>query len=123
MQSEKVSLLQSLQPRVCPGGVCKANGGAGHLWLTPVIPATWKAEIRRISVGSHPRQIVLKTLSQKKTHHKTGLVERSSCRAPAWQVCSPEFKLQCYQKKKKLMVGADFYFTLHTLIFILNLLF
>jgi hypothetical protein len=34
-------------------------------WLTPVIPATQEAEIRRIVVRSQPGQIVLKTLSQK----------------------------------------------------------
>jgi hypothetical protein len=28
---------------------------AGHLWLTPVIPATQEAEIRRIVVRSQPR--------------------------------------------------------------------
>jgi hypothetical protein len=42
--------------------------------LTPVIPATQEAEIRRITVQSQPRQIVLETLSQK-TLHKNGLVE------------------------------------------------
>jgi hypothetical protein len=35
----------------------------GHWWLTPVIPATQEAEIRRIEVQSQPRQIVLETLS------------------------------------------------------------
>jgi hypothetical protein len=30
-------------------------------WLTPVIPATWEAEIRRITVQGQPKQIVLKT--------------------------------------------------------------
>jgi hypothetical protein len=39
-------------------------------WLKPVILVTQKAEIRRIVV-----QIVHETLSQKKTHHKKGLVE------------------------------------------------
>jgi hypothetical protein len=38
--------------------------------LAPVILAHWEAEIRRIMVQSQPRQIDLKTLSQKKTHHK-----------------------------------------------------
>jgi hypothetical protein len=38
---------------------------AGHRWPTPVILATQEAEIRRITVHSQPRQIVLKTLSQK----------------------------------------------------------
>jgi hypothetical protein len=44
---------------------------------TPVILATQKAEIRRITVRSQPRQIVHETLSQKKkkTHHKKGLME------------------------------------------------
>jgi hypothetical protein len=32
-------------------------------WLTPVIPATQEAEIRRIAVLNQPRQIVHKTLS------------------------------------------------------------
>jgi hypothetical protein len=34
-------------------------------WLTPVIPATQKAEIRRITVQSRPGQIVHETLSRK----------------------------------------------------------
>jgi hypothetical protein len=37
----------------------------GHQWLTPVILASQEAEIRRIAVGSQPRQTVLKTLPQK----------------------------------------------------------
>jgi hypothetical protein len=36
--------------------------GAG---LTPVILATWEAEIRRITVRGQPRQIVCKTTSPK----------------------------------------------------------
>jgi hypothetical protein len=43
-------------------------------WLTPVIPATQEAEIRRINVCSQLGQIVHKILSQK-THHRKGLVE------------------------------------------------
>jgi hypothetical protein len=46
-----------------------------HPWLMPVIPATQKAEIRRITVRSQPRQIVLETLSWKTLSQKTGLVE------------------------------------------------
>jgi hypothetical protein len=38
---------------------------AGHQWLTPAILATWKAEIRKISVRSQTGQIVCDTLSQK----------------------------------------------------------
>jgi hypothetical protein len=40
-----------------------------------VIVATQEAEIRRIEVQRHPGQIVCETLSQKKKHHKNGLVE------------------------------------------------
>jgi hypothetical protein len=43
-------------------------------WLTPVIPATQEAEIRRITARSQPGEIVPETLSRK-THHKKGLVE------------------------------------------------
>jgi hypothetical protein len=39
-------------------------------WLTPVIPATQEAEIRRIEVQSQPRQIVLETLSRKNSSQK-----------------------------------------------------
>jgi hypothetical protein len=52
--------------------------GAGRRWLTPVILATQKAEIRRIAVQSQPGHIVLKILSQKSLHthtKKIGLVE------------------------------------------------
>jgi hypothetical protein len=42
----------------------------------PVILATQEADIRRISVQSQPRQIVHKTLSQKKkSNGKKGLAE------------------------------------------------
>jgi hypothetical protein len=33
----------------------KINRLAGHQWLTPVILATQKAEIRRIEVQGHPK--------------------------------------------------------------------
>jgi hypothetical protein len=38
----------------------------GHHWLTPIILATWEAEIRRISVPGHFEQKGCETLSQKK---------------------------------------------------------
>jgi hypothetical protein len=42
--------------------------------LTPIIPATQEAEIRRTEVQSQPGQIVRETQSEN-THHKKGLVE------------------------------------------------
>jgi hypothetical protein len=60
---------------------------AGGWWLTSVIPAIQRAEIRRIVVQSQPRQIVLKTKSQKNPYQKrAGGVSGSSGRAPALQV-------------------------------------
>jgi hypothetical protein len=54
---------------------CSHNRGmAGHWWLTPIILAIQKAEIRRIAVQSQPRQIVPETLSQKNPSQK-GLVK------------------------------------------------
>jgi hypothetical protein len=47
-------------------------------WLMPVIQATQKAEIRKIMVGSHPRQTVHET-NLEKTITKKG----SNGRAPA----------------------------------------
>jgi hypothetical protein len=48
---------------------------ARHQWLTPVILATQKAEIRMITVRSQPGEIVCETLSQKNPSQKKGLVE------------------------------------------------
>jgi hypothetical protein len=42
---------------------------AGRWWLTPVILAPQKAEIRRIEVLTQPRQTIHESLSPKK-HHK-----------------------------------------------------
>jgi hypothetical protein len=44
-------------------------------WLTPMIPATQEAEIRRTVLQSQPGQIILETLSQKNLNTKKGLVE------------------------------------------------
>jgi hypothetical protein len=45
-----------------------------HQWLMPVILSTEEEEIRKMA-GSSPKQTVFETLSQKKSHHKKGLVE------------------------------------------------
>jgi hypothetical protein len=52
-------------------------------WLTSVIPATQEAKIRRITVRSQPEQTVHKTLSQKKSFTKKGLVEWLKVWAPS----------------------------------------
>jgi hypothetical protein len=43
---------------------------ARHRWLTPVILATQKAEIRMIVIQSQPGEIVGETLSQKNPSQK-----------------------------------------------------
>jgi hypothetical protein len=43
---------------------------AGHWWLTPVILATWEADIRRIMVQGHPKQIIHKNPISKITRAK-----------------------------------------------------
>jgi hypothetical protein len=62
--------------------------------FTPVILASQKAEIRRITIQSQPKQIALKTLSHKKnpTQKKAGEMA---------QGVGPEFKHQHNKKKKK----------------------
>jgi hypothetical protein len=45
---------------------------AGHWWLIPIILATQEAEIRRITVGSQPGEIIHKTLSRKNPSQKNG---------------------------------------------------
>jgi hypothetical protein len=50
---------------------CKKSGSStGRRWLTPVIPATQEAEIRRIAIQSPPRQTVRETLSRKNPPQK-----------------------------------------------------
>jgi hypothetical protein len=65
----------------------------------PIILATQEAEIRRITVQSQPRQIVLKSLSQK-TLHKS----RAGGMA---QGEGPEFKHQHHKKKKNSVAGCQ----------------
>jgi acyl-CoA synthetase (AMP-forming)/AMP-acid ligase II len=56
-------------------------------------PSYSEAEIRRIEVGSQPRQIVCETLSRKNlSQNRAGGVA---------QGVGPEFKPQYYKKKKK----------------------
>jgi hypothetical protein len=43
----------------------KSTAVVRHQWLTPVILATWEAEIRRIKFQGQPRQIVHKSPSTK----------------------------------------------------------
>jgi hypothetical protein len=66
---------------------------AEHRWLKPVILATQEAEIRKIVVGSQPKQIVHKTLSQKyPSKQRAGGVA---------QAAGSEFKPQHHKKKKR----------------------
>jgi hypothetical protein len=63
-------------------------------WLTPVIPATQEAEIRRIKVRSQPGQIVPQSpisKKKKKSQKKAGGVA---------QGVGLEFKPQHYKKKR-----------------------
>jgi hypothetical protein len=65
----------------------------GHRWFTPVILATWEAEIRRITVRGHPGQIVQETPISKVTRAKwTGGVAQ----AVELRLC----KLQALSSKK-----------------------
>jgi hypothetical protein len=67
----------------------------GALWLTPIILATQEAEIRRIEVGSQPRQIGRETLSQKYPSQKK-LVEGLKVKALSLNISTAK------KKKKSL---------------------
>jgi hypothetical protein len=54
-------------------------------WLTPVIPATWEAEIKRIVVQGQSRQIVQETPSPKWTGGMAQVVECQLCK---WKALS-----------------------------------
>jgi hypothetical protein len=70
----------------------------GHLsrcqWLTPVIPATQEAEIRKSVVWSQPRQIVCQTLSQK----NLSCTKKGRSAGGVAQGVDPEFKSQVWKK-------------------------
>jgi hypothetical protein len=65
-------------------------------WLTPVIPATQEAEVRRITVRSQPRANSCETVAQKRK--KNPSLKRADGVA---QGEGPEFKHQYHKKKKK----------------------
>jgi hypothetical protein len=69
------------------------SGWSWRQWLTPVIPATQEAEIRRMAVRGQPRQIVQETLSWKKPITKRIWWSGSRCRS--W------VQIPHTQKKKK----------------------
>jgi hypothetical protein len=64
----------------------------------PVILATQEAEIRRISVQSQPRQIVLESLTRKKKITKIRLVEWLKGKALS---SNPQYSKKKKKKKKK----------------------
>jgi hypothetical protein len=66
---------------------------AGHWWLTPVIPATQEAAIRRIVVRSQPGQIVREIICWKNSTQKRA-------RGVAQGVCLV-FKPQYWEKTKQ----------------------
>jgi hypothetical protein len=63
-------------------------------WLTPVILATWEAEIRRITVRSQPQTNSLQGPISKRNPSKKSA-------AGVAQGVGPEFKPQSAKKKKK----------------------
>jgi hypothetical protein len=66
----------------------------------PIIPGTWKAEIRRIVVQGQPLKTVNETPISKITI-ENGLEVGLRGKVPAWQAQIPKFKSQSHQKKKK----------------------
>jgi hypothetical protein len=78
---------------------------SGCWWLTPVIPAPQEAEIRSITVPSHPMQIVHETLSKKPiTKYWSGGVA---------QCQGPEFRPQYHKKTQKCDISVPWYFIQH----------
>jgi hypothetical protein len=77
-----------------------------HGRLTLVVLVTWDAEIRRILVQSHPRQLFLRDLISKVTTTKNRLEKKidwrrgSRSRVHALQEKNTDFKPQSYLKQK-----------------------
>jgi hypothetical protein len=99
-QAVRALCLASMKPWIQTPVLTKQNI-AGHLWLMPVILATWEGKIKRIMVWSQPWQIVC----YKNTWHKKGLEESLK-----WHLSGksdPEFKPQYYHYQKKKMCLGD----------------
>jgi hypothetical protein len=69
------------------------------LMLTPVIPVTRKAELKKVTAQGQPRQAVLENLSPTKHQTKAGRVAQVEECLSSKQ--GPKFKLQYYQKEKR----------------------
>jgi hypothetical protein len=125
-QQVKIRGLRSkLVPWIKQGPVSKIYTIARCYCLTPVILATQKAEIRRITALSQPWQIVQETLSWKTPsqkgegglaqgvdpefklqnckkiyiHYKKGWEYGSNGKASTWKVPGPKFKPHYHPKK------------------------
>jgi hypothetical protein len=70
---------------------------ARHLWLTPILQGTWKADssIKKIEVWNQSEQIVCETLSQNNPSQKKA--------GGVTQVVGPEFKFQYHTHTKKFV--------------------
>jgi hypothetical protein len=66
-----------------------------HHWLMPIILAAQEAEIRRITVPSQPRHIVLKTASWQKSITKKSWWSDRRCK-PWVQTLIPQKKKECH---------------------------
>jgi hypothetical protein len=51
--------------KICSVSLIIKRQNGSVLWPTPVIPATWEADVGRIVVQGQPREIVLETSSPK----------------------------------------------------------
>jgi hypothetical protein len=93
--TQKSYSKKALQNNKCLHWKKKKEPGAKHWWLTPIILATQKAEMR-ITVQSQPWQIVHETLSQKISNTKKEL-----------GVAQVEEHLPSKKKKRKKKKGSN----------------